>query len=96
MVDVQAEDVVKLGKILKPRYTGTVAQIMKLGGFKLKYMIRNGEKRPEILSLYGGSVLGLPWDTNQDVIKLFMKVNLSAKKQGVCILRTKTRSSTLC
>ena len=35
------------------------------------------------MSLYGGSVLGLPWDTNQDVIKLFMKVNLSAKKQGV-------------
>ena len=41
----------------KPRYTGTVAQIMSLGGFKVKYMIRNGEKRPEILSLYGGSVL---------------------------------------
>ena len=56
---------------------------MKLGGFKVKYMIHNGEKRPETLSLYGGSVLGLPWDTKEDVIKLSMDVNLSAKKQGV-------------
>ena len=41
---------VKLGKILEPLYSGTVTQIMKLGGFKLKYMIKNGEKLPEILS----------------------------------------------
>ena len=30
-------------------YSGTVAQIMELGGFNLKYMIRNGESRPEVL-----------------------------------------------
>ena len=56
---------------------------MKLGGFKIKSMIRNGESRPAILDLYGGPVLGLPWDTQQDVISLSMDVNLSAKKQGV-------------
>ena len=67
----------------KPRYTGTVAKIMSLGGFKIKYMIRNGEKRPEILELYGDSVLGLPWDTSEDIIRLSMDVNLSQKKQGI-------------
>ena len=56
---------------------------MSLGGFEIKYMIRNGEKRPEILELYGGSVLGLPWDTGEDMIRLSMNVNLSPKKQGV-------------
>ena len=29
----------------KPKYTGTVAKIMGLGGFQIKYMIRNGEKK---------------------------------------------------
>ena len=56
---------------------------MSLGGFEIKYMIRNGEKRPEILELYGGSVLGLPWDTGEDKIRLSMDVNLSPKKQGI-------------
>merc|ERR1711951_15565 len=66
-----------------PTYTGTVAKIMGLGGFKVKYMIRNGESRPEILELYGGSVLGLPWDTHNDMLCLSMDVNLTQKKQGV-------------
>ena len=46
-------------------------------------MVRNGENRPETLELYGGSVLGLPWDTAEDVIMIRMDVNLSARKQGV-------------
>ena len=48
---------------IRPSYSGTVAKIMSQGGFKIKYMVRNGENRPETLELYGGSVLGLPWDT---------------------------------
>ena len=67
----------------RPSYNGTVAKIMSLGGFKVKYMVRNGENRPEILELYGGSVLGLPWDTAEDAIMLKMDVNLSVRKQGV-------------
>ena len=41
------------------------------------------KKRPEILKLYGGSVLGLPWDTSEDVISISMDVNLTQKKQGI-------------
>ena len=62
---------------------GTVAKIMSLGGFKIRYMIFNGKTRPEILELYGGSVLGLPWDTSEDMIRLSMDVNLSPKKEGI-------------
>merc|ERR1711873_100844 len=43
----------------------------------------NGENRPETLELYGGLVLGLPWDTAKDVIVINMNINLSARKQGV-------------
>ena len=68
---------------IRPSYSGTVAKIMGQGGFKVKYMVRNGENRPETLELYGGSVLGLPWDTAKDVIVINMHVNLSARKQGV-------------
>ena len=69
----------------KPSYTGTVLQIMGLGSFQVRFKIRSGEKPPEVLQFYGGIVLGLLWDTDQDIIKLKMEVNLSAKKQGkVC------------
>ena len=71
------------GAHLRPTYSGTVTQIMSRGGFKVKYMVCNGEDRPEILELFGGSVLGLPWDTAKDAIVIKMVVNLSARKQGV-------------
>ena len=70
---------------MRPSYSGTVAKIMSQGGFRVKYMVRNGENRPEILELYGGSVLGLPWNAAEDVIVIQMDVNLSARKQGVRI-----------
>ena len=45
---------------MRPSSSGTVAKIMSQGGFRVKYMVRNGENMPEILELYGGSVLGYP------------------------------------
>lgn len=66
-------------------YTGTVPKIMAGGGFKLKYMLRNGETRPEVLELYSGSMLGLPWNPTSDRIVMRVEVNLSVKKQGVRI-----------
>merc|ERR1711867_253864 len=59
-----------------PKYTGTVAKIMGLGGFQIKYMIRNGENRPEILKLYGGSVLGLPWDVFVQTLRIAQNAEL--------------------
>ena len=61
--------------------TGTVPQIMICGGFHIKYMIRDGETRPEVLEHYSGSVLGVPWDTAKDVIQMELEVNLSPKEQ---------------
>ena len=66
----------------KPTYSGTVAEILQLGGFKMKVMVRDGEKRPEVTELLGGGVLGLPWKPHQDTIVMHLGVNLSAKKKG--------------
>ena len=36
-----------------------LAEIMAHGGFNIKYMIRDGEERPEVLNQFGGAVLGI-------------------------------------
>lgn len=50
-------------EIKKPTHTDTAADIMGLGGFIFKYMLRNREKCVKLLNLYGGSVLVSPWNT---------------------------------
>ena len=67
----------------KPQYDGTVQQILGLGSFGVKVMVRSGETRKEVIDLLGGSVLGLPWSPAQDVISMHLGVNLSQKKCGV-------------
>ena len=62
-------------------YDGTVATIMKRGGFRIKYMIHNGEARPHLLDKFGGSILGLNWDPSSDHIIMSMSVNLHPRKQ---------------
>ena len=63
----------------RPTYDSTVAEIMALGGFQVKMMVRSGEQRAEVVELLGGGVLGLPWDTAKDAISLHLGVNLSPK-----------------
>ena len=67
----------------KPKYSGTVQQILGRGSFGLKVMVRSGEQRKEVLDLLGGGMLGLPWDAGKDKIRLHMGVNISPKKGGV-------------
>ena len=38
-------------------YTGTLSQIFKKGGFRLKMIVKSGETNPEALKRMGGSVL---------------------------------------
>ena len=65
------------------KYRGTVPTIMEKGGFYIKYMVRDGESRPGILEQFSGAVLGVPWDTEKDNIKMQFTVNLSPKVQKV-------------
>ena len=65
------------------QYTGTVAQILDLVGFRCKVMVRSGESRPEIINKLGGGVLGIPWDPTADNLMLKMEVNLNPKKDKV-------------
>ena len=64
-------------------YDGTIPQIVRRGGFRIKFMMSSGETRPRILEKFDGYVLGLPWKPEDDLIAMHMGVNLSAKKQKV-------------
>merc|ERR1712101_28530 len=64
-------------------YEGTIPQIVRLGGFKVKYMVRSGETRSRVLEQFNGPVLGLPWQPRTDTINMHLGVNLSDKKQKV-------------
>ena len=55
---------------------------MKAGGFNTKYMIRDGETRPELLEKHGGQVLGLSWNTGRDQIVMQTRINVSPKVKG--------------
>ena len=39
-------------------YTGTISQIFRKGGFRLKMIVKSGETNPEALRRMGGTVLG--------------------------------------
>ena len=51
------------------------------GGFQIKYMIRDGESREEVLEHYSGKVLGIPWELDNNKIKMNIEVNLLPKEQ---------------
>ena len=63
----------------KPRYDGVVAQILRLGGFEVKVMIRDGETNQDLISLLGGGVLGVPWNPELDQMTFKFSINLSTK-----------------
>ena len=63
-------------------FHGTVPRIMAAGGFKIKYMIRDGETRPALMDKHGGLVLGLKWNTAEDQIVMRTTINVSPKVKG--------------
>ena len=79
----------------KPTYSGTVAEILQGGGFKVKVMVRNGETRPEVAELLGSGVLGLPWKPQQDTIVMHLGVNLSPKTRSGCRVGPELNSETV-
>ena len=64
-------------------FKGTIQQIVSLGGFKLKLMVRSGRNQDSALEKFNGRVLGMLWDPSEDVITMHMGVNLSPKRQKI-------------
>ena len=64
-------------------YDGLVAQILDLGGFRVKVMVRSGETDVDTINLLGGGVLGLPWNPTKDEIVFHVGVNLTNKRAKV-------------
>ena len=64
-------------------YSGTIPQILALGNFGVKGMVRNRETDQEMADLLGNTALGYGWDARTDMLCVKFPVNLSKKKRGV-------------
>ena len=63
-------------------YSGTVAQILALGGFKPEVMVYSGENDDQAILKLGYGGLGIPWDPRKDFMPLKIRINLHPKKCG--------------
>ena len=61
-------------------YTGTLAQILDRGKFKMKVVIVTGEHEEDLKNLIGNKVLGYPWNATTDKMYVDLPVNISKKK----------------
>ena len=64
-------------------FSGTIPQILGRGGFKLKAIVRSGERDQEQIDKMGTSVFGYVWDAPLDQMGVKFPVNLSRKKRSV-------------
>ena len=64
-------------------FSGTIPQILGRGGFKLKAIVRSGERDQEQIDKMGTSVFGYVWDAPLDQMGVKFPVNLSRKRRSV-------------
>ena len=63
-------------------YSGSIQKIFDKVGFKLKMMVRSGEKNEIALAKMGGAVLGHIWDPVEDLFSFQPRVYLGKKKKN--------------
>ena len=86
----EEKDVQKfLGEIYKSedkktfKYTGTIAQILRLVGFEAKCMVTDHEQDDDAMKKFGTKFLGITWAAKPDLIEFRYHVNISPKtKKG--------------
>ena len=64
-------------------YTGTLQQILSIGGFKIKEFMISGRRSDESKKLLGDGILGYQWESSVDIMAVRLKVNLSMSKKKV-------------
>ena len=70
-------------KLADGSFSGTIPQILKRGGFKLKAIVKSGENDMTEIEKMGTSVFGYNWDAPSDIMSVKFPVNLSKKKRSV-------------
>jgi hypothetical protein len=77
-------DILRLrGEILESwQTTGTLAAIMKKGGFLLKVIACSGDPNGPMVQKLGGAILGIRWDTESDRLSIPLTVNISPRRRG--------------
>ena len=62
-------------------YSGTMRQILDLGGLKWKVFVSSGETDDDVKNLIGNKVLGYQWDATSDQMGVKFQVYLCNKKR---------------
>ena len=63
--------------------TGTLSQMFAKGGFLLKVVAATGDEDGPMTQKLGGSVLGIPWNTESDMMAIPLTVNISKRRRGI-------------
>ena len=64
-------------------YTGTLQQILSIGGFKIKEFMISGRRSDESKKLLGDGILGYQWESSVDIMAVRLKANLSKSNKKV-------------
>ena len=62
-------------------YSGTLPQVLALGGFKAKALIPSGSCDEEECEALGGKFLGVPYDPKTDTILMQLRTTIRASTQ---------------
>ena len=82
-----------VGEKVNGDYTGTLSQILAIGGFKIKEFVIEGDMTQDDQNLLSNKVFGYSWDPKTKYMRLKMKFNLSRKKRSVRTLPDITAES---
>ena len=64
-------------------HTGTLQQILSIGGFKIKEFMISGRRSDESKKLLGDGILGYQWESSVDIMAVRLKANLSKSNKKV-------------
>ena len=67
-------------------YDGTMSQILALGGYQVKEIVKEGDMEQDDKNLLGNTVFGYYWDAKTAQMKMKICLNLSQKKRGKRVL----------
>ena len=67
-------------------YSGTLSQILALGGYKVKEFVIEGDMSQADKNLLSNTVFGYFWDPKTKFMKMLVSLNLSKKKRNVRVL----------
>ena len=63
-------------------YSGTISQILAIGGYKVKEIVVEGDMEQNDENLLNNTVFGYQWDAKTAQMKMKISLNMSKKRRG--------------